>query len=185
MIINFRKRKNPLIIAAILLAMIGFGWWRVTAPPAFADFVYKAGGKVEFLGVSRHQYVFAPTVPGDFCQTWAFKTTAPVRSVVLALGDQIGDENVFLNTFAATGAMNEMNFGIIARKEEGSQEVLVQITKPLSPSPVDNSISKVWPGWLDLRFGNGESLALGDELVLADLWSAIKKLRPKMKVSPF
>ncbi len=188
-------KKRWRIIAIVLLSLIAFTWWKLSTPPAFADFVYKAGGEVEFLGKSRiGEYVQVSSsgtrtnvlrIPNP-APKWKYQTTASLQSVIIALGDQIGDENVSLKLFGALARKERVTFVIHAKSDGGVNTALIEIQQPFTPSELDKLLNKVWPGWIELRAGRIQSASPSSpvgmiRLEMKDL-EAIKKLRPKMKI---
>ncbi|MEQ1933711.1 MAG: hypothetical protein ABL962_07520 [Fimbriimonadaceae bacterium] len=126
------------------------------------------------------------TLTPDPYDAKAFKSSAPTRNLILALGDQIGDERVWVSPALTTADRNGTRFTILGASEAGVLNTIIQISDPDEMNNLDRAVSRVWPGWIAFRLGKVDPRATGTTYLLKELSSAdlqeIKKLRPKMNV---
>lgn len=103
---------------------------------------------------------------------------------MLALCDQIGDQNVTAHKHCSIGVADGLGF----RAQLGLADwTYVFVDKQLDPSSLDKSLSKLWAGWIDIRYGPKQLYNQADPMfsrrgVTKLQLDEIKKLRPNINV---
>ncbi|MEQ1935358.1 MAG: hypothetical protein ABL962_15980 [Fimbriimonadaceae bacterium] len=172
-----RKRKWW-IAPGILLLLVGLGWWRVNAPPPLPRFLEPFQSKTQLYasGVNTHE-------PGSGIEI-KWLVDSPADAIVLAIADEIGDENVVVGEGFAFDARSEEGFALRAVvRGKRRQTIVRKDTRFESTSKLDQWIGNLWFGWWDLRFAVGgieEEWSVNRDPAFSRYF--LKQKRPKLRL---
>jgi hypothetical protein len=181
-----RKRKWWIVGVALLsLAWLG---WRVLSPPPLPPFLQKFEGHTTLLasGHGAPRYTVKPSCTIQFQS--AYFVDAPPEEVVLAYADSIKGETIHVSRGGTAAAGLGAGIRAIFWKEARMTEV--NITREDAVSKADQWLTKMVPGWLDVRFGRTyrsrdlESVNAKFYKEDAIRLSELKGLRPNLKLYP-
>ncbi|MEQ1934387.1 MAG: hypothetical protein ABL962_11005 [Fimbriimonadaceae bacterium] len=153
-----RKRRRWLL-ALLPLVLLGFGWWWSTRPPPLPEFLEQFADRTLFRGQFRQDsYTTKPpsTIQENHSVTELFIDATP-ETVMRAMLDQYGSDEIGL---IGGGAMYShpshgdpdaiVLMGALFRGRKGTNVVIARLCQV---TRADQHIGRIWPAWMDIRFG--------------------------------
>jgi hypothetical protein len=153
-------RKRKWIFVALILICVGvLTWFNAPGRPPVPKFLKKLGGQVVEWESWLHPY---QTRSGDhvYQTVVVYRVDAPVEQVIRSLADEVGAKNLSIRgnqvirydpavpNYQPEFRSVTITYGSTAGKR------LTHISIRSNPRPisaVDRAITKVWPGWFDIR----------------------------------